>query len=258
MSEEYERKNFCPECGALIASLTGVGRPRVYCSTRCRRNASEARRAALRGNRPVQVYFKTVAVPVPDADPVTKVVVREHFPKLDRRSVYAAARRDPGFLPAVMRLCAEALADEATSVDARRLIAQAMKELVRAGYERLRVSGSRSFREEILGLPACELGTLAHELGELEGLIREVNDAHQEAIRSREKARQMLREARERATKIKEDGYRSLERREKELETREAVIAATEQRMFEQAATSEDFDDWDEIAGEDFILPWEE
>jgi len=51
----------CPRCGSGVPSALGRGRPRVWCSTACRRAASIERQAAERGGGAVQV----VVVPRP-------------------------------------------------------------------------------------------------------------------------------------------------------------------------------------------------
>lgn len=46
----------CAQCGGPFPEpLSRRGRPRVWCSVRCRRDSSAARRAAERGARPVEV-----------------------------------------------------------------------------------------------------------------------------------------------------------------------------------------------------------
>ncbi|MCP9625232.1 hypothetical protein NMK54_34365 [Nocardia otitidiscaviarum] len=47
----------CPRCGQSVESTTGRrGRPRVWCSARCRRLASEELRAARAGGRAIEVH----------------------------------------------------------------------------------------------------------------------------------------------------------------------------------------------------------
>lgn len=53
----------CPRCGSGVPSGSGRGRPRVWCSTACRRAASAERQAAEREGGAVQV----VVVPRPPA-----------------------------------------------------------------------------------------------------------------------------------------------------------------------------------------------
>lgn len=49
----------CPRCGKpfVVATQRAPGRPRRWCSSECRRLASEERRAAARGGEPV-TYIK--------------------------------------------------------------------------------------------------------------------------------------------------------------------------------------------------------
>ena len=49
--EQYEHQRSCPKCGSSIEDVYPrlPGRPRRWCSARCRRSASEERRAAAAG-----------------------------------------------------------------------------------------------------------------------------------------------------------------------------------------------------------------
>lgn len=50
VAAETTPADICPRCGdAIAASTSGRGRPRVWCSQRCRRAAYEERRAAANG-----------------------------------------------------------------------------------------------------------------------------------------------------------------------------------------------------------------
>lgn len=48
----------CPECGGVIPEKTGPGRPRSYCSDKCRRRGYERRRLAAERGEPVQVVHR--------------------------------------------------------------------------------------------------------------------------------------------------------------------------------------------------------
>jgi hypothetical protein len=62
MTESESDQPVCPRCGALIEAASGRGRPRLWCSQRCRRGAYEERRAAQNGAIAVriEVVEKTV------------------------------------------------------------------------------------------------------------------------------------------------------------------------------------------------------
>lgn len=59
----------CPWCGGQVPAHSGAGRPRVWCSDQCRRDAHNARKAARSGAVGMQVVRQTRTV----EKPVTKV-----------------------------------------------------------------------------------------------------------------------------------------------------------------------------------------
>lgn len=65
-NEQREVRRSCPRCGAAIIEVIPrlPGRPKRWCSTKCRRAASEERRAAAAGA--IAIEYRPIDVPLED------------------------------------------------------------------------------------------------------------------------------------------------------------------------------------------------
>lgn len=78
----------CPRCGAPV-SRARTGRPRIWCSDRCRRLAHETALSAAEVGTPVRVV--TIDTSTPDLDAAVEAVLSS--PGASRRVLHTLARR---------------------------------------------------------------------------------------------------------------------------------------------------------------------